>query len=463
MLWFFIAGLSIVAVCYLVLPLFRTADEIVDDRKEQNIRIVREQLTELEGSFERGEVESEQYSQRRDELEQTLLVDVSGLDELVARPKTSSSSWVSAGFLALFVPISAVALYLYLGTPNAQQLAVDTAKPEVPLTADGKPDIDKLVTSLHDKLRKNPDNEQGWYMLGRSYMMMKRYDGAIEAYENLYRLQSEEPDVMLMLADALSMKQQGKMVGRPEILINEALAKAPQNTTALWLSGMALEQQEKYQAALDRWQILRPLLKDDLQEQVQLDVLIKRVKASLSGDNASDVVSGDATKTAGVKALVASSENDKSVVVGSKGDTPTKAVASNDGSFAKAKSVTETEKPATASAAKVILSVSLSDEFMAKVSPDDSVFIYAKAQTGPPMPLAASRLQVKDLPVTVTLDDTMAMMPQMKLSMFDTVIVGARVSKSGNAVGQDGDLFVEQEQVSQGDEVALVINEILKK
>ena len=454
MLWFFIALLSLVAVAYLVLPLFRTTDEVVDDRKEQNIRIVREQIAELEGSFERGEVESEQYSERRDELEQSLLSDVSGQGEVVTPPKTSSSSWVSAGFLALFVPIAAVALYLNLGTPNAEQLAKETAKPEVPLTADGQPDIDKLVSSLHDKLRQNPDNEQGWYMLGRSYMMMQRFDGAIEAYENLYRLQPEEPDVMLMLADALSMKQQGKMVGRPEQLINEALTKAPTNTTALWLSGMALEQQEKYQEALDRWQILRPLLKDDLQEQVQLDVLINRVKAQLSA-GASQTVSADDEKTETADISGTAKQVDAAKVTASV-DKSSKA------EVAQTNSAADAQSPAV-SAAKVTLSVSLSDEFTGEVSPEDSVFIYAKAQSGPPMPLAASRLQVKDLPVTLTLDDTMAMMPQMTLSMFDTVIVGARISKSGNAVGQDGDLYIEQEQVSHGDEVTLLINKILKK
>jgi cytochrome c-type biogenesis protein CcmH len=91
------------------------------------------------------------------------------------------------------------------------------------------------------------------------------------------------------------------------------------------------------------------------------------------------------------------------------------------------------------------------------------VFIYAKAQTGPPMPLAAKRLQVKDLPATVILDDSMAMMPQFTLSAFDTLIVGARVSKSGNAVGQDGDLYTEQEQVAHGDTVTLSIDSVLKK
>ena len=132
--------------------------------------------------------------------------------------------------------------------------------------------------------------------------------------------------------------------------------------------------------------------------------------------------------------------------------------------IAAANGAAETE-PAVeeSSTAKVQVTVSLDEPFKSQVSPEDSVFIYAKAQTGPPMPLAAQRLQVKDLPVTVTLDDAAAMMPQMKISMFPTLIVGARISKTGNAIGQDGDLYSEQEQVSHGDSVTLKIDSVLKK
>ena len=267
MLWFFIIVLLVLAVAYMLVPLFRTQDDSTDDRTQQNIRIIQEQMAELETSFEKAEVDSEQYTARRSELEQALLLDV-GVDALsdteaseATKPKnaTSTTSWASAVLLLISVPISAIALYLYLGTPNAEELAKTPPKPEVPMTADGKPDVEKLVANLHRKMKENPENAQGWYMLGRSYMLMQRFDGAIEAYENLYRLQPEEPDVMLMLADALSMKQQGKMTGRPEKLINAALKKVPNNTTALWLSGMALEQQGRDQEALVRWQVLRPL------------------------------------------------------------------------------------------------------------------------------------------------------------------------------------------------------------
>ena len=417
MLWFFIIVLLVLAVAYLLLPLFRTPDEIVDGRMQQNILIVREQMAELETSFEKAEVDSEQYSARRSELEQALLLDV-GAEAIQdgskqtadgQKKQASTTSWLSAGFLTLAVPASAVALYMYLGTPNAVELAKVPPKPEVPMTADGKPDVEKLVTNLHNKMRENPDNAQGWYMLGRSYMLMQRYDGAIEAYENLYRLQPEEPDVMLMLADALSIKEQGKMAGRPETLINAALEKAPNNTTGLWLSGMALEQKGRLHEALVRWQVLRPLLNGQEGEQVQLDVLISRVEKKIAAAN------------------------------------------------------NEVDKGGEQSSAQITVNVELDEKFRTQVLPEDSVFIYAKAQSGPPMPLAAKRIMFKDLPVSITLDDTMAMMPQMKLSMFPLVIVGARVSKSGNAISQDGDLYAEQQQVSHGDEITLTIDSVLKK
>ncbi|RVU83372.1 c-type cytochrome biogenesis protein CcmI [Leucothrix sargassi] len=426
MLWFFIAALLVLTVAYLLLPLFGTVDEVVDDRKQQNIAIVREQLAELETSFEAGDVDSDEYRARRDELEQSLLLDVSGQSDTLTLKKTSTTSWMSAGFLVLFMPMAAVALYIGLGTPNAQALAERPAPQPIPLTADGKPDVAKLVASLHDKLRKNPDNAEGWYMLGRSYVMIQNFEGAVEAYENLYRMQPDEPEVMLMLADSISMTQKGMMEGKPKELIDKALEKMPNHTTGLWLSGMSYEQEGNHQEALNRWNKLRPLLNDTPQEQAQLDQLIARAVAALGGKPGS-----------------------KTTATADASEAPKADNAIKDNAGVKS--------------AEVTLKVSISPEFLAQVSPEDSVFLYAKAQSGPPMPLAAKRLQVKNLPITVVLDDAMAMMPQFTLSSFSPLIVGARVSKTGDAISQDGDLFVEQEQVSHGDEVELVINRVLKK
>ena len=457
MLWFFIIVLLVLSVAYLLLPLFRTPDDIIDDRQQQNIRIVQEQMAELESSFERAEVDSEQYTARRNELEQALLLDV-GAEALeegevasasAKKPVTSTTSWLSAGLLVIAMPFGAIALYFYLGTPNAVEMAKVPPKPEVPMTADGKPDVEKLVANLHAKMKLNPENAQGWYRLGRSYMLMQRHDGAIEAYENLYRLQPEEPDVMVMLADALSMKQQGKMTGRPEVLINKALEKVPNNTTALWLSGMALEQKGSLQEALVRWKVLRPLLNGSEAEQAQLDVLIARVEKKIEDVNGVDSV---AAKVENTDATVAMKPNDNNSAA-----TSVEAVVSSTSGASLA-----SDSPVK-NLAQVSVTVSLDEKFAGDVSPEDSIFVYAKAQSGPPMPLAAKRLQVKDLPITLVMNDDMAMMPQMKLSMFPIVIVGARVSKTGNAISQDGDLYVEQEQVAHGDSVTLTINAILKK
>jgi cytochrome c-type biogenesis protein CcmH len=188
--------------------------------------------------------------------------------------------------------------------------------------------------------------------------------------------------------------------------------------------------------------VLRPLLGGQEVEQVQLDVLIKRAKGALAAGmsktepSANTTPDTEVTKSSDVSEEIAN----KPVVA------KVEAAAASEGT-----------------AAQVTLAVSLSEEFLAQVSPEDSVFLYAKAQVGPPMPLAAQRLQVKNLPITVVLNDSMAMMPQFKLSAFSSLIVGARVSKSGNAISQDGDLIVEAENISHGDNVTLVINRVLKK
>jgi len=109
------------------------------------------------------------------------------------------------------------------------------------------------------------------------------------------------------------------------------------------------------------------------------------------------------------------------------------------------------------------VSISISGEMLKQSSPDDLVFIYAKAMSGPPMPLAALRKQVKDLPISVTLNDDMAMMPNLKLSGFSEVVVGARVSKSGRPIAENGDLFAEKASIKAGDDVSLEINSVLSK
>jgi cytochrome c-type biogenesis protein CcmH len=99
------------------------------------------------------------------------------------------------------------------------------------------------------------------------------------------------------------------------------------------------------------------------------------------------------------------------------------------------------DQPAAAGAgARIQVSVSLAPALSAKADPADTVFVFARAASGPPMPLAVQRIKVADLPATVTLDDSLAIVPSLRLSAFPQVVVGARVSKGGQAAPSPGDL-----------------------
>ena len=201
----------------------------------------------------------------------------------------------------------------------------------------------------------------------------------------------DETSVILAYADALAMSRDGRISGMPFQLVMTALKKEPNNTTALWLAGLGHSEQSEFKEAIKSWQKLLPLLAGNKQSENKIRSLIAQANSQLSGKPVAQVIEPPVKKN-------------------------------------------------TTTSAFINVTVSLSAQFKDKVSPDDVVFIYAKASQGPPMPLAAARKRVSDLPVTVRLDDSMAMMPQMKLSAFSMVTVGARISKSGSAIGQSGDL-----------------------
>ena len=226
---------------------------------------------------------------------------------------------------------------------------------------------------------------------------------------------------MLSLADALSMSNEGQLEGRPRELVKKALAVEPQNLTALWLSGMAASQAGEYPEAIKQWEKTLALLEGKPNEKTAVQNLIEEAKSRLNPAQKSELAT------------------------------------------AEKQSKDATSKPSDISKASVKVSVSLSDTLKDKAAPDDLVFIYAKAMSGPPMPLAAVRKQVKDLPFELELNDAMAMMPDLKLSSFKEFSVGARISKTGQPIPKNGDLFVEKMSVTSGDTLTLEINEIYQK
>lgn len=422
MFWI-ISAILIAAAIAFILPSLKNFKPQQDATREQNIFIAQEQMSELEKRFERGDVSSEVYQQSRDELELSLYSDIKdGTNKTAA---SSAGSKFSMLLILLLIPAITIPVYLkfgnldYINSLDSKQAIEISRDKKIPKNADGTPDIETMVAGLQQKLEQNPDNAEGWYMLGRSYMVLKHYPKAAKAFTRANNLVPENPDVMLSLADSLSMSNQGQLMGRPAELIKKALTIRPDDLTALWLSGMAERQQGNNIAAIKQWNKVLPLLKAQPQQAVELQNMITQARRDLNPQQLAQLDSKS-----------------------------TKQVA---------------KQPVNQDAQGIRVKVDLSADFKDKASADDLVFIYAKAMSGPPMPLAAVKRKVQDLPVEVTLDDSMAMMPNLTLSSFDKVVVGARVSKTGSPIGNNGDLYSEASNIEKGAEVKILIDSILSK
>ena len=269
-----------------------------------------------------------------------------------------------------------------------------------------------MVARLVERMKENPDDPEGWVMLGRSYLVMEQFTQAADAYAKAHALLGDEPNILADYAEALSMAAGANMAGRPFELIKEALTIDPNHTKALWLAGVAAYQGGERASALAVWRKLQGLLPE--------------------GENARMV---------------------QETIARVEGEMRQPSVETSGG----------TAPVAAAGEAKIEVAVSLAAELQAQAAPDDTVFIFARALQGPPAPLAAVRLQVKDLPIMVTLDDSRAMMASRPLSSQSVVAVSARVSKSGNPIASSGDLegSLSEVSVSSGERVSLTIDKVV--
>ena len=247
----------------------------------------------------------------------------------------------------------------------------------------------------------------------------------------------------MRLADAIAMSQQGSMGGEPESLLTRALAMEPQNPQGLWLLGMAQSERGDHAAAISTWETLLPLLAGDARSSEEVRQLIARAQQQ-SGNVAS---SASAAVDATVDATVNAADNEET---GNAGDT-------------------ESAMPAPAAdvvqsqgTEQLTVNVQLGDAIAQGLPASTPVFVYAKASNGPPMPLAVTRRTLGDIPFTVTLSDDDAMIPAMRLSQFAQIDVGARISRSGDAIARSGDFFGELSiQADTGEDVTIEItNEV---
>lgn len=431
MVFSLIASLMVLLVLFvLVTPILRQpSKEPVDDRREQNVALARQDLAELEANFKDGKMTPEAYEETKGELEQGLFDDLQVDDDLVQ--KTSGiSRKVGAIIVAILVPLGALGMYYQYGAP----LGIEESKKKGLTQEERKQsDIGTMVAQLEQKMEANPDDVMGWKMLGRTYAVMERFPDSIAAYEKAVKLAPNDPDALLPLADMLGRANDRNLTGRPAELIQRALQAEPNSIMGIWMAGMAERQLGNNAKAVEYWKQLESTLKPGSEDLLAVQELIAE---------AGGVVAAPAPVVVAPVAPV----------------TPASPMAPAAPSQAAQAATADVVK---GSAQGITVTVDLSEEFKAEANPQQRVFIYAKAMVGPPMPLAAARKTVADLPVTIVLDDSMAMMPQMKLSGFADVKVGARISQSGQPTASSGDLFAEQSNVKAGQKVTLTIDQVV--
>ncbi len=247
-------------VLLLVPGLLRPRERLAEDLNARNLRIARERLAELEAERDNGGLTPEAFDQAKAELEGTLLDDLRQED---TGHLNTASAPVTLVLLVFLVPLTVGLLYLNLGAPGILERLASQSQNVPASSAQPAPSMDKLLVQLEEKLKANPDNLEGWSILARSYLSLQRYDDAVRALEACYRLAPEEPNILVTLADALAMQNQGKITPRGIQLLEKALQLNPNNPTAYWLLGMAKQEQGKPQEAVELLRRALPLLQSD--------------------------------------------------------------------------------------------------------------------------------------------------------------------------------------------------------
>ena len=258
--WVICAAFILIALVFVLPPaLQRSAksdSKTEDERRNANIAVYRDQLSELESDLKNGIVSQEQYSQDRDGIERRLLEDTSSETSEPKATATPATARYTAYALGVAIPLVAVVFYLNVGNPKA----VDGPPPLPPAASSmgggqrSQEQIEANVAALANRLRSNPSDVEGWTMLARSYSSMDKFAEAAGAYAKLTELKPDDANLWAEYAFATAMASGRNLEGRPMELIERALKVDPQNAKALQLAGSAAFQAKDYKKAVDYWE-----------------------------------------------------------------------------------------------------------------------------------------------------------------------------------------------------------------
>ncbi|WP_372738527.1 c-type cytochrome biogenesis protein CcmI [Neptunomonas sp.] len=389
-LWVGIALLTLLALSFIFVP-FIQAKKVQSaamnvDRTRQNIEIFEERLSELEAERVAGNLQEKDYEELKLELEKNLLEDASDEVQSVTSSSIGSKQLVAVVLMALLIPISAFGLYFQHG--SAHQLQMSMEYPEQLRFENGEqPTVEEAIQMLVSELQANPQNAEGWYILATTYMNLGEFDKGVASFKQVLDILPEDATqyvgVMGQYAQGLYFAKGGKMDEEVRQQIKLTLDREPLEVTALGLLGIDAFEQNRLEDAVGFW---------------------RKALQNAEPDAA------DSLKAGIQRALEQLAQQGKPVP-----DVPELAIAS------------------------IQLSVSIDPQLGDNIAADQVVFVFAKP-VGGRIPVAAVRLTVGELPTTISLDDSLAMTPQAKLSLHPNVEIGARISMSGQPQAASGDL-----------------------
>ena len=391
MITFYIAAFVLVLLVLVALfrPFFWKTTVHHASRQQLNAAIYKEEIAKLEKERAEGLIDGATYEIAHAEIRQRLFQDTSEDDgvAVLGSPKKTIIA------LTVFIPVIAAAMYFWLG--SAQQIADGGAKQQV-----AQQDVEKMVAGLAAKMEQDPSNLKGWAMLARSYKVMGRPKDAEKAYDRAGSYLDTDPQLLADYADVSASNANGSFEGKPQAIINRALKADPNNMMALWLAGTADYNRGDYKGAVQVWGRLAKLLPADSEDMkmIQGSIMEARGKANLPPEPL----------------------------------------------------VSQATSPVVAVSGKNINgTVEINPDLKSRIKPDYIVMVIARAP-GARMPVAIMRGKAADLPLRFVLNDALAMTPDALISNLSEATIEVRISKSGQAKAEPGDLYSEIQTVKVG-------------
>jgi cytochrome c-type biogenesis protein CcmH len=416
--WCIAWGMTLLIMGLLLWPLLKRQASSKEEEGENSLSVYRQQFAELKQDHKNNMLTDEQHLQSKRELERRLL-DETGAAEAAAPARLwPVNSRVVGMALAVIIPIISGLLYLEWGNqqaiilPSVSSPAAQGGLDNAHQTSEG---LDALSERLKKKLDQNPNDGVGWALLARSYVEIGRHADAVPIYEKAIALIPDDSQMLVDYADALGMLNGRKLAGKPEALIQQALKIDPNHVKALMLAGTVAFDRKEFAQAAHYWERASANLPADVEGNVRQELL--------------------------------------------SGIAEAKGLAGEKPAMAKAVSLAAPLTMSGGQTSAISGTVSLAPGLAGKGAPTDTLFVFAREMNGPPMPVSIVRATKRDLPFRFQLDDSTSPMPSRKLSDVDSVVIVARLSKSGQAMPQSGDLEGMSQPVKPGEgKITVVID-----